>query len=296
MTIKAMKPLPKNKTAEVYYRTALNNEIQKFIDKMLKEIEKNYTTVKVANSSYEDFNNPKNPTITTFERLIKFFKDIWQVSFLTNSEKIINKFVRMAKKQTIKAIKERFLDINISVIPNTKEYEEILKLVVKRNVGLIKNVSSQTINNIENIVSNAMINNQPYTEIYKGLKHQKEIAKNRVKLIADDQIHKFNQALNRLNQQTGGIEYFEWFGIDDNRERPAHMELNGKIFKWGDIPERLPIIQEDKNGIVRGYPGEAVRCRCQGLAYYVDLDEYDPIWLGDNKGYKFIKKRKRQNE
>jgi hypothetical protein len=71
-----MKPLPKNKTAEVYYRTALNNEIQKFIDKMLKEIEKNYTTVKVANSSYEDFNNPKNPTITTFERLIKFFKDI----------------------------------------------------------------------------------------------------------------------------------------------------------------------------------------------------------------------------
>ena len=60
-----------------------------------------------------------------------------------------------------------------------------------------------------------------------------------------------------------------------------------KIFKWNDKQERLPII--DTKG-TRGYPGEAVYCRCQALAYYVDLDKYKPVWLGNNKGYKFINK------
>ena len=285
-----MKPLIKNKSAEIYYRKALNQELQRFLDLMLKKIEENYSTIKVNNASYDKFKNPKDPTINTFERLIKFFKNNWQNILLDNSRKIINKFVKLALKNINNSSKEKLFEIGVPIRSNAKDYEEILKIIIKRNVGLIQNVSEQTINNIENIVSNAMINNQPYSEIYKNLKHQKEVVGNRVNLIADDQIRKTNEAINRLNQQMGGIKYFEWWGIDDSRERPGHKELNGKIFKWGDVAERLPIISKNKNGVVRGYPGEAVRCRCTALGYDVDLNEYKEVWLGNNKGYKFVKR------
>ena len=113
------------------------------------------------------------------------------------------------------------------------------------------------------------------------------IDERRIKRIAYDQTGKLNEAINRINQEQAGIEFFEWWGVDDARERPQHKILNGKIFKWNDKQERLPII--DTKG-TRGYPGEAVYCRCQALAYYVDLDKYKPVWLGNNKGYKFINK------
>lgn len=292
MKFQRMRPLIKNKQAEVYYRNALNNELQRFLDKVFKEVEKNYTTIKVENAKYQSFKNPKKPTLKTFERLIKFIKDNWEPTLLENSKLITIKFINKAFVNILKSSRQQLLKIGVASALKKKDFEKYIQLVIKNNVSLIQNITQQTVNNIESIITNSMVNGQPYSEIYKQLKHQEKIVGERVNLIADDQINKFNEAVNRFQQEDAGVEYFEWWGMDDARERPAHTKLNGKIFKWGDVKERLPIIDEKGT---RGYPAEAVRCRCTALAYIPDAEfdgEYKVRWKGDNEGYEFIEIKK----
>lgn len=53
-----------------------------------------------------------------------------------------------------------------------------------------------------------------------------------------------------------GVERYVWTGTADERERPDHMALNGKIFTWGQPP-----ITDRETG-ARNQPGEDYNCRC----------------------------------
>jgi len=74
------------------------------------------------------------------------------------------------------------------------------------------------------------------------------------KLVAHDQISKLNAQLNQTRQQAAGIERFRWVTMGDNRVRPAHRALNGRIFSW------------DAGAPGEGLPGESVACRCHAAA------------------------------
>ena len=56
--------------------------------------------------------------------------------------------------------------------------------------------------------------------------------------------------------QEGGVEEYRWSGADDERERPDHRKLNGKIFRF-----KSPPITNRKTG-ARNNPGEDYNCRC----------------------------------
>jgi len=74
------------------------------------------------------------------------------------------------------------------------------------------------------------------------------------KLVAHDQVSKLNAQLNQTRQQAAGIERFRWTTMGDNRVRPAHRALNGRIFSW------------DGGAPGEGLPGESVACRCHAAA------------------------------
>lgn len=246
--------IAKAKHADVYYREALDKELDKFITSLEKDLKRVYSVIRVENAEAK-----RKPSIASVRIVLNAYKNAKLKILLSNSRRIIEKWLKLARNATDKSIKKTLFSMagkELSIEYDTA-YDEALKLIIQRNIQLITNATSQTLTNIENIVYNGMTTGRGWADLQGELYKQKSISRNRVKLIASDQTAKTNQALNQIGQQQAGIKYFEWWGVDDERERSLHLKLNGKIFKWGDSPERLPII--DSYG-TRGYPGDAVNC------------------------------------
>lgn len=81
------------------------------------------------------------------------------------------------------------------------------------------------------------------------LKRRVENADARARLIARDQISKYNGQLNQTRQTALGLSKYRWVTSGDDRVRKSHKANNGKIFSWDSPP-------------ATGHPGEDYQCRC----------------------------------
>nr|DAQ84079.1 MAG TPA: Minor capsid component [Caudoviricetes sp.] len=276
-----MPPIIKNKGADVYYRRAIEAETDKMLTAIFAKLERVYTTVKVSNAA----TGANKPSVSNIMKLITYYKKVYLPKFLRNAEKIIDKFInlatRNAKRSITKSMRQLYGD-DFAVNWNGKDIDDILRLIIRRNVGLIENTTLQTLNNIENIVYDGVTTGQTWGTVAKDLSTQKHISSDRIKRIARDQTGKANEALNEAAQLSAGIEFFEWRTAEDERVSTGyggHKQLDGKIYKWGDV-EHYPII--DSYGH-RGLPHERVNCRCTALAVilrkdYVAKQNSDGTW------------------
>jgi SPP1 gp7 family putative phage head morphogenesis protein len=278
---RVMQPIIKNKAADVYYRRAIEAETDKMLTAIFAKLERVYTTVKVSNAA----TGANKPSVSNIMKLITYYKKVYLPKFLRNAEKIIDKFInlatRNAKRSITKSMRQLYGD-DFAVNWNGKDIDDILRLIIRRNVGLIENTTLQTLNNIENIVYDGVTTGQTWGTVAKDLSTQKHISSDRIKRIARDQTGKANEALNEAAQLSAGIEFFEWRTAEDERVSTGyggHKQLDGKIYKWGDV-EHYPII--DSYGH-RGLPHERVNCRCTALAVilrkdYVAKQNSDGTW------------------
>lgn len=285
---RVMDPIIKNKHADVYYRKAIDAETEKMLDVIFSELEKVYTTIRVSNAKPQG----TKPSIKNIEKLIAYYKTEYLPKFLRNSERIIKKFItlaaRGAKSSVSRVLRKLYGDDFAKISFDNAEYEDLLRLALKRNVGLIQNTTLQTLNNIENIVYDAVTTGQTWQSVAKDLLNQKHIAKDRIKRIARDQTGKTNEAINELSQKSAGIRFFEWRTAGDERVSTGyggHEQLNGKIYKWGD-EEHYPIIDSYGN---RGLPHQRVNCRCTALAVIL-REDYEAKPLSDGS-YEIVKGR-----
>lgn len=282
-----MEPIITNKHAEVYYRRAIDEETQKMLAELIKSLERVYTTVHVQNSAPD----LKKASVRNIEQILDYFKGKYADKFLSNSSVIVRKFIRLAIKNakgSIAKVMKSAYGSDFVLKPDKEQVEEIMRLIVRNNVGLITNTTIQTLNNIESIVINGATTGQNWRTVAKDLKNQKQIAEDRIKRIARDQTAKTNEALNELTQRTAGIEFFEWRTAQDERVSEGyggHKQLQGKIYKWGDV-KNYPII--DSYGH-RGLPAERVNCRCTALGVLLEKD-YIARQLSDGS-YEIIKGR-----
>lgn len=268
--------ISKNAFADYFYRKAIDAEFRKYIDSLIKDMESVYGVLRVDNSTRSQNRSPSE-VLAVLSR----YKNKKLNVFFKNSRKIIEQWLRKAKKSTDKNIRDVLFkmagkEISISY---DKNFDDVLKLIIERNVQLIKNVSSQTITNIENIVYDAMTTGEGWYGIQKSLDHQKEISAKRVKLIARDQTAKANQTLSELTQREAGVKFFMWRTAQDERVSTGyggHKQLNNKIYKWGET-ENYPII--DSYGH-RGLPSQRPNCRCQALPVWI-LQGYEAKLMAD---------------
>ncbi len=79
------------------------------------------------------------------------------------------------------------------------------------------------------------------------------LADSRARLIARDQISKYNGNLAESQQRAVGLETYQWSATHDRRTRETHLALDGTMQKWGNPPSI-------------GHPGEPIQCRCVALA------------------------------
>lgn len=118
------------------------------------------------------------------------------------------------------------------------------------NVALIKSISAEFLSDLEKNLARVLADGGREEELAALIAERYSVAESRAKLIARDQVGKFNGDLNRARQTDLGIRSFIWRTENDERVRPEHAALNGEEFTWSEgAPEE-------------GFPGEPVACRC----------------------------------
>ncbi len=128
------------------------------------------------------------------------------------------------------------------------------------NVALIKSIRVKSVSDIERITYEGVRSGRRAEDIAVDIRKQYGVTRNRAKLIARDQVSKFNGQLTRLRQMDAGVNTFRWSTAGDRRVRPQHDLLEGRVFSWNDPPSI-------------GFPGEPIQCRCIG----------EPIFRGFNR-------------
>jgi SPP1 gp7 family putative phage head morphogenesis protein len=137
-----------------------------------------------------------------------------------------------------------------SQIGNVPGLADRIKFFTRENVGLIKSIPEQYLGEVESIVMRGIRTGANARDISADISARFDVADNRARLIADDQIGKFHGELRQARHKSLGIVSYKWrTRKDGNRVRATHRVREGKTFFY-DKPPR------------DGHPGQAVRCRC----------------------------------
>lgn len=138
-------------------------------------------------------------------------------------------------------------------IPNRMD---VITTFVDYNVRLIDGLSEEIINKLTNRIVSGVRKEYTLEQIKKSIRYGLGVdkgiyktIKQRMDLIATDQVGKLNGMLTKLRQKFLGITKYKWRTRNDKRVRPDHRKREGKIFRWSNPPSD-------------GHPGEAINCRC----------------------------------
>lgn len=126
------------------------------------------------------------------------------------------------------------------------------------NVRLIKSIPQTHFEKVQQSLFRDIMAGKSIADISDNLKSIDASLENKAKLIARDQIGKFNGNLTKLRQKDVGLKEYRWSASNDDRVRPEHEERDGEVFSWDEPPDD-------------GHPGEAVNCRCVALPMFEQL-------------------------
>lgn len=186
-----------------------------------------------------------------FERL---FTDKTKARLAQDTAFIVSNFNR---KQITKVLRKM---LGVDVFFGDPSLEAETGAFVESNVSLIKSIDQRYFNEVQEIVFRGARQGLRHEEIKKQIISRFSVTRNRAKLIARDQINKFNGQLTQLRQQSVGVKKYIWRTSLDERVRgnpvgrfpgavPSHWDREGKEFSWDKPPSD-------------GHPGEPVQCRC----------------------------------
>ncbi len=136
----------------------------------------------------------------------------------------------------------------------TPRVRDALQASLAENVGLIKSIPVQYLQQVEGIVMRSYSNGRDLYTMVNELRALYPAASNRAALIARDQSNKANAVINRARQLDLGITRAKWMHSHGGKEpRLDHLAADGKEY---DI---------DKGCLIGGeyiQPGEMINCRC----------------------------------
>ena len=165
----------------------------------------------------------------------------------------------------------------LSVIGGTQLGEELwhepyVKSFIQQNVSLIKSIGKTNHDQIVEIIHRGVRGGLRHEEVAKQIFGEDgsrfDVSRSKARLIARDQISKFNGDLALQRQRDAGIKKYYWDTAHDERvrgrpdgiypkARPSHWAQQGKLF--------------DINGPGApglGHPGQPIQCRCLPMPYF----------------------------
>ena len=136
---------------------------------------------------------------------------------------------------------------------------------VAENVSLVRSVAESSLSDLEKTIFSMVRGGESIADIRQQIEERYAVSENRARLIARDQVNKFNGQLTEERQTRLGVEQYIWRTSEDQRVRgvfnsntngPNHVRLNGVVFDWS----KAPITNRNKGE--RNHPGGDIQCRC----------------------------------
>ncbi len=135
----------------------------------------------------------------------------------------------------------------IDILRGEPQLADLLSAWTEENASLIKSIPDRLTEQLRSEFTTAFTNGTSLRDLTKIVRDKTGLADNRAELIARDQIGKLTGRLDRMRQESVGVQEFVWMTSQDERVRPTHRARHGKIYRW------------DSKDIK---PGEEIRCRC----------------------------------
>jgi SPP1 gp7 family putative phage head morphogenesis protein len=171
------------------------------------------------------------------------------------AEQMVDRILGLeAKRHTakFKAQAKKALGVDLSAVVREEDLTGYLENAATRNVGLIRGLSADLVKRFQERVTTALIQGETAKALRKTLTEEFGIADRRAQLVAADQIAKLNSDMNRIRHEQAGVTSYKWMTSRDERVRPLHRELEGKVYTYGE-----------ETGAEGGLPpGQPIRCRC----------------------------------
>lgn len=254
MKPKKMKVVKPSKRSEVWYREQLE-----LIIKVLKD---------AALSAFITVNDaPSAGELAQAQKLLSVATDrMMNVPIFDSASRISESFVRRVERAQYNRMAEEYkVRFGIDISPQVSK--EMLDEAIQSNVNLITSIKTDFIAQIGDEVRAQLLKGERSTGLIKIIHEQGKVSENRAKFIARDQTAKLNAAIIKDRNERLGIKTYIWVGAGDNRERPGHKAMNGKLCRFDD-----PTVYSDDNGDtwkkrksiggVELHPGEDYQCRC----------------------------------
>jgi SPP1 gp7 family putative phage head morphogenesis protein len=207
----------------------------------------------------------------------KIAKEVTQEKLIKIVSRIASATSEHQKTQLFRQIKAG-TGVELSTIAD-RGLSARIKHFTAENVSLIQSIPRDYFQDVESTLLSGMRDATRHEKLAEEIEGLGDVAKNRAKLIARDQVGKFYGGLNRVRQGALGIDQYIWRTAGDERVRTEHVERDGEVYSWDDPPGEDP--DDPATG---GHPGMAIQCRCYAepnLAPIMDeltgVDESDEI-------------------
>jgi SPP1 gp7 family putative phage head morphogenesis protein len=199
---------------------------------------------------------------TPFDDMDQAWLDVaerWQRNFDESAPRIAEVYASSMFKATDTAFKMALKDAGWSVaFKMTPAMRDAFSATVGENVGLIKSIPEQYLQQVQGVVARAYTTGRDLETMVRELRELYPKATNRAVLIARDQSNKANAVVTNTRMMELGITEAIWMHSSGGKEpRPDHVAANGKKYK---IAEGCLISGEYI------LPGQKINCRCTSRA------------------------------
>lgn len=144
------------------------------------------------------------------------------------------------------------------------------------NLGLIRTLGERDIQRVGEIIRPIQARGGRWEDAAAEIEKTIGASRKRARLIARDQVAKWNSETQAAAQASAGITQYRWStsrdfavrgrpGGEYAKSRENHWELEGTIHSW-DNPPRIPGTNE------RAHPGQRIQCRCVAVPVVPWLD------------------------
>lgn len=152
-------------------------------------------------------------------------------------------------------------------------FEEELEKWSSDNVDLIRTVPSDMLDKMKQTILEGYNRGIGAADIADSIRQDYDMSRNHARFIARDQMAKLSASITRKEHEDAGVTRYMWSDSGDERVRPGHSILNGKIFEYSNPPEIMEF-RSTKHGSYwistgrRCNPGEDYNCRCVAIPVF----------------------------
>ncbi len=173
-----------------------------------------------------------------------------------------NQALKVNKQQS--QYHQRIMNVVVGVNPIQLEpwLDNEVRTFMTENVSLIESIPNEGLTDIEQMLYRDGKRKLSPQQMREKIEEQFDVTEGRARVIARDQVSKFNGRLTEQRQVNTGITHYTWLTSKDGRVRSSHQHLDGKVFAWDKPPVT---IDSGKRAGETNHPGQDIQCRCHAI-------------------------------